>query len=372
MPSGMMSKTTDYSGNMVYENGTLKRTLIADGYIEGGVYHYYLTDHLSNNRVVVDANGTIVQTNHYYPFGMGFADNTSPETQPYKYNNKELDQMNGLNWYDNVARFYDPAFPHTPTMDRHAENYYGWSPYSWVANNPMKYIDPNGEDVYLFYYINDNYKNGKKDDNANRMFWAAAVTRAIDIAKNLKDGDKAIIKSVSNTNDFKSTIEGDIAANKDDYGPTKEVGIWSHAGLDGPLRHDQNGNLDQLPVSDWGDINFNWKSDGASISFYGCQTGRENKATGQSFNETLSGYANFNNVDVWGQTRRSWPSPYTNMRYVTDGIKNGIHGYPTYMVGSEKFNGFFSRWSQMPASIMSIYQNGKLQRYRYQPGKRFY
>jgi RHS repeat-associated protein len=146
MPSGMMSKTTDYSGNMVYENGTLKRTLIDGGYIDGGVYHYYLTDHLGNNRVVVNESGDIVQKNHYYPFGMGFADNTSPDAQPYKYNNKELDQMNGLNWYDNGARFYDPAFPHTPTMDRHAETYYSWSPYSRAANNPMRFVDPDGKD----------------------------------------------------------------------------------------------------------------------------------------------------------------------------------------------------------------------------------
>ena len=39
------SKTTDYVGNKIYENGTLKRILIDGGYIEGNVYHYYLTDH---------------------------------------------------------------------------------------------------------------------------------------------------------------------------------------------------------------------------------------------------------------------------------------------------------------------------------------
>ncbi|MBS7112687.1 MAG: RHS repeat-associated core domain-containing protein, partial [Dysgonomonas mossii] len=70
------SKTTDYVGNKIYENGTLKRILIDEGYIEGNVYHYYLTDHLGNNRVVVNASGTLVQKNHYYPFGSIFAGTT--------------------------------------------------------------------------------------------------------------------------------------------------------------------------------------------------------------------------------------------------------------------------------------------------------
>jgi RHS repeat-associated protein len=80
---------------------------------------------------------------------MAFAENTVAEQgkQPYKYNNKELDQMHGLNWYDNDARPYDPVIPRTPTPDPHAENYYSWSPYSWVGNNPMKYIDPTGMDT---------------------------------------------------------------------------------------------------------------------------------------------------------------------------------------------------------------------------------
>ncbi|MBN2660042.1 MAG: hypothetical protein JXR54_02090, partial [Tannerellaceae bacterium] len=43
------TKTTDYAGHIIYENGSLKRILIEGGYIEGGVYYFYLTDHLGNN-----------------------------------------------------------------------------------------------------------------------------------------------------------------------------------------------------------------------------------------------------------------------------------------------------------------------------------
>ena len=57
---------TDYSGNYVYENGTLKMILIEDGYVtfdsnSQPVYHFYLQDHLGNNRVVANASGQVEQ-----------------------------------------------------------------------------------------------------------------------------------------------------------------------------------------------------------------------------------------------------------------------------------------------------------------------
>jgi RHS repeat-associated protein len=82
---------------------------------------------------------------------MAFAENTVAEQgkQPYKYNNKELDQMHGLNWYDYSARFYEPSLGRFTTMDPLAEKYYGWSPYAYVMNNPMKYVDIKGDSLTL-------------------------------------------------------------------------------------------------------------------------------------------------------------------------------------------------------------------------------
>ena len=139
------SKTTDYVGNKIYENGTLKRILIDGGYIEGNVYHYYLTDHLGNNRVVVNASGTLIQKNHYYPFGSIFAGTTGPDKQPYKYNGKELDQMHGLNLYDYSARYYESAIGRFTSVDPLAELSYNWSPYIYCVNNPYIYIDSDGK-----------------------------------------------------------------------------------------------------------------------------------------------------------------------------------------------------------------------------------
>ncbi len=141
-------KTTDYCGNVIYENGVLKRILIEGGYIEGGAYYFYLTDHLGNNRVVANASGTVVQTNHYYPFGMSFVEGIQNSPQPYKYNGKELDTDRGLNLYDYSARHMDPALGRFNTVDPMAESYPWLSPYNYCANDPVLNIDPTGEDYW--------------------------------------------------------------------------------------------------------------------------------------------------------------------------------------------------------------------------------
>ena len=89
-----MTLKTDYCGNMIYENGKLNRILTDVGYITftgtTPVYHYYLKDHLGNNRVVMQENGTVEQVSHYYPFGGLMGESASGEALPYKYDGKEL------------------------------------------------------------------------------------------------------------------------------------------------------------------------------------------------------------------------------------------------------------------------------------------
>ena len=148
---GSTTTTTDYCGNVIYENGTQKLLLTEEGYINlAGTqqYHYYLKDHQGNNRVVINQSGTVEETNHYYPFGGVFA--TAGNTQPYKYNGKEFDTKKGLNWYDYGARHYDTALGRFTTNDRFAEKYYSMSPYQYGANSPVGNIDVNGDSIRVY------------------------------------------------------------------------------------------------------------------------------------------------------------------------------------------------------------------------------
>ena len=146
---GGTTTTTDYCGNVVYENGVQKLLLTEEGYVtlSDGKYHYYLKDHQGNNRVVINQSGTVEEANHYYPFGGVFA--SSGNVQPYKYNGKEYDSKKGLNWYDYGARHYDAVLGRFTTNDRFAEKYYSMSPYQYGANSPVGNIDVNGDSIII-------------------------------------------------------------------------------------------------------------------------------------------------------------------------------------------------------------------------------
>ena len=171
---GSTTTTTDYCGNVIYENGTQKLLLTEEGYINltgTQQYHYYLKDHQGNNRVVINQSGTVEETNHYYPFGGVFG--TAGNTQPYKYNGKELDTKKGLNWYDYGARMYDPALGRWHVVDPLAEKYCGVSPYTYCKNNPILRIDIDGKDDYV---VNKNgyvlfWKNTKYEDKGDRVYY---------------------------------------------------------------------------------------------------------------------------------------------------------------------------------------------------------
>jgi RHS repeat-associated protein len=129
---------------------TSKGRLVPDG--SGGFnYEYAIKDHLGNTRVMFSQTGEVLQDQSYYPFGMGMGDaltfnnNTTTPENKYLYNGKELQDDFDLGWYDYGNRYYDPSVARWHTPDLMAEFYYDQSPYNYVANDPINYIDPNGD-----------------------------------------------------------------------------------------------------------------------------------------------------------------------------------------------------------------------------------
>lgn len=61
---------------------------------------------------------------------------------PYKFSARELDQETGLYYYG--ARYYNPRISIWYGVDLLAEKYPSWSPYAYCGNNPINYIDPDG------------------------------------------------------------------------------------------------------------------------------------------------------------------------------------------------------------------------------------
>ncbi|HRY33818.1 MAG TPA: RHS repeat-associated core domain-containing protein [Bacteroidales bacterium] len=156
---GIKTSVLDYAGSVVYRDDAPSYAVFEEGRIlinpeETNFIEYHLKDHLGNVRVAYkEDNGLPValQTNTYYPFGMLISELSTPDLNcpnPLKYNAKELQPDFGLDWYDYGARFYDPQVGRWWGVDPLAEKSRRWSPYHYCMNNPIRFIDPDGMDVF--------------------------------------------------------------------------------------------------------------------------------------------------------------------------------------------------------------------------------
>ena len=119
--------------------------------INNPTFHYFTQDHLGNNRIVLNEDGTVEQIMHYYPFGGAFNDaGLNPEFQQYKYNGKELNRTLGLDTYDYGARQYFSALQMWDRIDPKCEEDYSVSPYVYCRNNPIKNVDMEGKKTVLY------------------------------------------------------------------------------------------------------------------------------------------------------------------------------------------------------------------------------
>lgn len=182
------STVTDYLDGFQYKNSILKLFPHAEGYVDAVAslffqgYHFnYIfnyVDHLGNVRASYagdfDTDGPnsaiIMEESHYYPFGLKHTKyNTNtyqyvntlvnsyvtgielmpPGVTPdykYKYNGKEFQDELGLNMYDYGARNYDPAIGRWMNIDNLSEKHFNFSPYTYTANNPVLFVDIDGND----------------------------------------------------------------------------------------------------------------------------------------------------------------------------------------------------------------------------------
>ena len=161
---GSDGKGYRYQGSLVYAvNGAvskLESTPFAGGRItasegtNGAIYTAmnYVTDHLGSTRVVVNAsNGDVSSRNDYYAFGSRWSSGDQAiSDNRYLYNGKESQSSADVGYLDYGARMYDPELGRWFNNDPLAEKYYTMSPYVYCANNPIRFIDPDGMDIFRF------------------------------------------------------------------------------------------------------------------------------------------------------------------------------------------------------------------------------
>lgn len=227
--------TTEYLSGFQYKDEVLQFFPHSEGYVNCTLIDDILTfqyvfnylDHLGNVRLSYTLPQNmenpvlqIMEENHYYPFGLKH-DNYNSDEQvyyeknsnvllgsiapgtilnlipkyKYKLTGKEWQDELGLNAYDFGARNYDPALGRWMNVDPLAERYSSFSPYNYVSNNPVIYIDPDGMRI-----INA-YENGMNSAERN-MNSALSARDNIDKRKNKKEWKEANNKYRDLKNDY--------------------------------------------------------------------------------------------------------------------------------------------------------------------------
>jgi RHS repeat-associated protein len=93
----------------------------------------------------------VVQETHYDPWGLelagiGYLADPAKESK-FTYNGKEKQDQFGLGWLDYGARHYQADIGRFTKVDRFAHKYFALTPYQYGANNPVNFIDINGDSL---------------------------------------------------------------------------------------------------------------------------------------------------------------------------------------------------------------------------------
>ena len=115
--------------------------------ITGTDIKYFHKDHLGSSTVMTNASGLSVETSEYLPYGRN-RDQSGTSVSDYKFTDQELDTSTGLYNYD--ARLYDPVVGRFISADSIVPDIYNpqdLNRYSYVRDNPLLYIDPDGHGI---------------------------------------------------------------------------------------------------------------------------------------------------------------------------------------------------------------------------------
>jgi RHS repeat-associated protein len=112
---------------------------------DNGGWFFLLKDHLGSTRVVLNENNNVVSSYDYMPYG-GIMRSRVNTDIAYQFTGQEYDTELGLHNFR--ARLYDSDLAMFYAMDPAGQTY---SPFAYSGNNPVIYVDPDGE----FFIIDD-------------------------------------------------------------------------------------------------------------------------------------------------------------------------------------------------------------------------
>jgi len=137
------SSTPDFSPDPIYQT--------TSSLPPNEIVYYYHHDHLGNIRAVTDSNGNVVERHDFYPFGEEISQSQSKDQ--YLFTGKPRDSETGLDYFG--ARYYSSALSRFLSPDMNSFNLANpqtLNRYTYCRNNPLRYIDPDGEYEREFHF----------------------------------------------------------------------------------------------------------------------------------------------------------------------------------------------------------------------------
>jgi RHS repeat-associated protein len=167
----------DGSGNLTAEYIYFGGKRVARIDLPANTIHYYLSDHLGSTSIIANATGVVEEESDYYPFGTEVVV-TGPGANELKFTGKRRDAESQLDYfgarhYSNVSGRF--GSPDEPLTDQDELNPQSWNLYSYVRNNPLNAIDPDGRAVLVCFssgngnscgwVSDDDYKKAREADS---------------------------------------------------------------------------------------------------------------------------------------------------------------------------------------------------------------
>ncbi len=148
-----------------------------------------------------DGNATVTQGFLYAPFGeitTEYAPLWQNGVMPkYTFNAKELDEETGMYYYE--ARYMAP--PTFISRDPLFEKYFWLSPYAYCANNPMKYVDPSGEEICVMDENGNKYRYFQNENGKWNLY--------SNVEGEYKGGSKFLDNTLADLDNIRATSQKD-------------------------------------------------------------------------------------------------------------------------------------------------------------------